>query len=181
MSGGNDQCAGVRLVVAHRLAGVHQQVQQHLLQLDAIAVNRRQPAREALDHGDMLLEELATHQNQHLGEQRGDVERLKRASTPASTSCADRRITSPALMSSATMSLTISRSSATSGRLLPQQTLGRLRVTEDGRHRLIQLVRERAGELAQDRYARQVRHLLASLLRLGFGGFELGDVAADSL
>ena len=84
-------------------------------------------------------------------------------------------------MSSATMSLTISRSSATSGEVLPQQTLGRLRVTEDGRHRLIQLVRERAGELAQDRYARQVRHLLASLLRLGFGGFELGDVAADSL
>ena len=58
---------------AHRLLGVEQQVQQRLLQLAAVAEDRRQPGLERGLHLDRVEAELVGAERQHAGHHVGDV------------------------------------------------------------------------------------------------------------
>src|SRR5262249_60492404 len=49
-----------------------------------------------------------------------------------------------------------------------QEALGRLRITQNGRERLIQLMRQRRGELPHGGDARDVRELLAAVVEVWF-------------
>jgi len=61
-----------------------------------------------------------------------------------------------------------------------EEPLRRLRVAQDRRERLIDLVGQSAGELAEHRDPAEVRQLLALLVRLALGPPLLGDVADES-
>ena len=52
------------------------------------------------------------------------------------------------------------------GRVLREIMLGRLRIAEDGGERLVQLVRQRAGQLAEHGHAREMREFAAPFVQL---------------
>ena len=85
----------------------------------------------------------------------------------------------PARLSSSAISPRIARISATLVGSDERKRQCGLRVGEDGGERLIQLVRERAGELRERGHAREVGELLALLARFLLGPPLLGEVAND--
>ncbi len=60
-----------------------------------------------------------------------------------------------------------------------QEALGGLRVAQDSRKRLIQLVRERSRQLSHGRDAHHMRELIAVAPQFGFGALALGHVQYD--
>ena len=88
-----------------------------------------------------------------------------------------RSMTLPARSSSVRMSARIARTSSRSGDGVLEEQLRRLGVAQDRPERLVDLVRQRRGELAHHRDAPRVRDLLPQPLRLLLGVFARGDVA----
>ena len=62
---------------------------------------------------------------------------------------------------------------------LVEQALRRLGVGENRRQRLAELVRERSGELAEDRHSSQVRELALAFLHLAFCAPLVGEISDD--
>ena len=78
------------------------------------------------------------------------------------------------------MSARISRTCVKIGRVLREEALGRLRVAEDGGERLVQFVRQRAGELAEHGHAREMREFAAPFVQLLFRLLARRDVKGDA-
>src|SRR6266702_1467716 len=61
---------------AHRFDGVHDQVEDHLLQLDSISLNRRQCIRELRPHRHVVLQRFAVRQSNDLEDRFVDLEEI---------------------------------------------------------------------------------------------------------
>ena len=72
---GNRQDAPLVFQASHRLDAVHHQVQQHLLELDAVAGYARQVFGQSCSHFDAVLGEFAMGKSEHVGNDITELER----------------------------------------------------------------------------------------------------------
>ena len=163
MSGAHHQATHGGRNLAHRVAGVEQQVDEHLLQLDAVGRDARRRSRQLGTQGDALALELAVQQGQRFGHDLVQVDALERPLGRADhdTQAADDLAGALVLADDVAQDLA---ELLVAGLALGEEALRRLGVAENGGQRLVQLMGERAGQFAQHRHARQMRQLAVALL-----------------
>jgi hypothetical protein len=66
--GADEQCSRPLVDRAHCFDGVEDQVQNDLLQLNTISLNRKQPVRQAGPDRDSILGDCASRESNHLGD-----------------------------------------------------------------------------------------------------------------
>ena len=133
--------------------------------------------RELRDERDVAGEELVARELERVARAARSRRSARSGTSSRRNSAFSRRITSTARWSARTMSPQISRSSARSSGSRPSSCSRRFGVGEDRGERLVQLVRDRRGELAQGRDARHVAQRRAVLLGAELRLLALGDVA----
>ena len=154
----------------HRLRGVHHQVEHHLLELDAVALDRpagAAQARQRISTPRVIRSPcamLSTSRTSSLASSGCNCV------SPRLNSARSRWITSPARWSAEMMS-SQDLAPASPGRrsLLARKCCAACALRQDRGERLVQLVGDAAGELAEHRHARKVRELHALLVRVEFG------------
>ena len=179
MDRGDGQLALRTRRVAHRVAGVGQQVEHQLLQLHAVAVDLRQVGRQAGAHVDIARHELAVQELQHVVHdmvQLGGDELL--------VGLFHQQAQMVDQLPGPLVGLDDLRQDGADlrdvGRVVRQKALRRLGIAQDGGQRLVQLVGERARELGERGHPRQMGQLHALLALLHFGLPPCRDVAHDA-
>ena len=158
------RAAGGRLAGLHRIAAVHHEVEQHLLQLVAVAADRRQRIGQLGGDRHVAVQQVAAHQAQRFLDHVVDVQRW-------CCDCSLRSIERSRWITASRTVVALHDVGQDLGKLvdarraLRQKALRRLRIAQDGRQRLVQLVGQRSGQLAQHRHPRQVRELVALACR----------------
>src|SRR6185436_7854736 len=76
-SGNDDEGPLARRRVLHGFAGIHDEVEYHLLELDPIAVDDPHPASELPCDRNLMRDEVALRKIEHFGHDQVDVERLE--------------------------------------------------------------------------------------------------------
>ena len=151
-------------VADHRFAGIHEQVQHHLLHLHAIGEHRGQYRSRAAPGNDIARDEFTVHQVEGFAHQvvefDGCVLRVALAQQ-GPQALDDLRGAFIVLHDILQDFDELSRACRT----LLQHAERRLGVAEDRGERLFELVRERARQLTEHRGARQVRELLTLIAR----------------
>src|ERR1700690_293231 len=155
-------------IVAQRFTGVQHQVQQHLLQLDGVAVHGRNVFIDAQIDLNVALHKRPARKRHDIAHHFADIDSLKlglaaqqqRAQTlddlPGPTVVADD------LLEYLAQLVHIER-------FARNHQLRSLRIAQYGGQRLLQLVRKRAGEFSQKGHARQMRQLLLQLFQFRRG------------
>ena len=155
---------------------VEDEVQQHLLELDPVPEHLRQGGPQLSLDRHATLDQVAVDQLEHFRHDFVEVETagwLDIAFPEQRTEAVDNVPRPPVVVNDVLEDL------AQLGyvqRAVAEQMLRRPGVGEDRGERLVQLVREGAGQLTQHRHAAEVRHLVPLLLRFGFGAHSRGDV-----
>src|SRR6185503_13089635 len=163
---------------AHRLAGVHEEVQQNLLHLDAVAHDDRQAGIELHADTDVTGDELAIRDLEDLSHRRAEidgppkhfalleegpqpVDHLRRANIGVDDIAQD-----VAQLGDV-------------GLAVVDEAERRFRIAEDRSEWLVQLMGEGAGQLAEDRRAAEVGELLLLDARLVLRTLARADVGAS--
>ena len=163
----------------HRVAAVHQEVEDHLLELDAVAAYGREIGRELRAHGHAVVREVASHDLQDLPHQLGDVEGIAMHLDVLQhePQTLDHLTGAPVLIHDVLQDLAC----LVHVRLAPgQEALDGLSVAEDRRQGLVQLVGERPRQLADRRDAGEVRELAVLLEKALLRILERRDVERDA-
>ena len=156
--GGDDQQALAGRRPAHRIARVHDQVQDHLLQLHAVPGDQRHRLAQPGADDDAAMLQVGAHQLEHLADDVVDRQRL-RSVPPFLTRLRTRSITSPRAQIVLRDVLKNLAQLGRRGTVGFQQMLRGARVREDRGEWLLHLVRQGGRQLAHDRDPSQVREL----------------------
>ena len=162
--------------VGHRLRAVHDEVDQHLLQLHAIAAHRRRRRREFDPHVDAMPLQFAPHQFDRLLDDLVQIERRGKRGRAFSPSTRIRWMTSLARFASRIICVIDCFASARSGRRAVQPAQRGIAARDDRRDRLRDLVRDRRGQFAEHRDARHVREFGGRARERFLRELGLGDV-----
>ncbi len=165
----------LRLGPGHGVAAVDEEIQQHLLQLDPIARHGGKLRREVNAYADLTVDEVATHEREYLLDHLVHVDRLVLRFFLPQHGAQPRDDRAGPLVARDDVGEDL-RDLIELRRVAGKKPLGRLCIAENRRQRLVQLVRKRAGQLAQHRYAREVRHLVALAGRFALAALALADV-----
>src|SRR5882762_5316408 len=166
----------LRPVRAHGLAGVHDEVEQHLLQFDPVAQHGGELRGRLRYDLDVARDQIAVRQLQHFAHELVGVQRLELrfAFFEQSAQPADDFSGAPVLGDDVAEYLAQLLGVDTA---LLEIVLGSLRIAQNGGERLVELVGERPGKLADQGHAGQMGDLLLLVPCFAFGALFLGDVA----
>src|SRR6266481_7941433 len=142
-SGANEKSALRTVAIGHRVTSVDHQVKQNLLKLNRVAGDRGQILREFKIHGDLLIQQIATHQLQNIAYNFVDTERmlLHLAFFQQKTQAADH------FGSTLVFAYNFIKNFGKLGEVgvaVREDSLASLRVEEDGAEREVKFVRKRA-------------------------------------
>jgi hypothetical protein len=173
--GRDRQCAIARLGVHHRLAGIGDQVQENLLQLNAVAPHCGQVRCESAGRRHAAHDKVAVRKFERVLDHAVQVERTKlRFALLQQISHPVDHVAGPLVgihdIAEGAAQLCKVR------RVARQKPLDRLGVAQDRRQRLIQFMGQGACKLAENADAREMRQLLALLLGIDLGPLPAGDV-----
>ncbi len=149
----------------HCIARVHHEIEQHLLKLHSVAEDWRQDRREVRLDGDALIQQIAADELKHLLHDLIHIERLalhlalfqKRAQAPDDLA--------GMLVGVHDVAQNFLQLCAVDLRTR-EEALRRLRIAEDCGQRLVEFVRERAGQFAEHRHAREMGQFRALVLHI---------------
>jgi hypothetical protein len=160
---------------SHRLAGVENQIEEHLLKLNAVTHNRRHASVERDAHLDAALDKIAARDPQYIHNEFARGERLQVRLSRLEERAQSLDDFARPLVFAHDVGKNVARLGEI-GRLLREQALCRLRIGENDGQRLVQLVRQGVGELSHGRHARNMRQFSLQSLQLRFSLFAFSDV-----
>ena len=174
----NDDLPELIWLDRHRFHGVVQQVQDHLLQLDAIPGGKYRVIVEVEGHHDVAAYGVCPDQVHHLADRGGEIDRghLHLAFAHHLLETLD-HIAGTTIVADDVLQDGAELLDVRCGPV--EHASGGLRVGHDGGERLIQLVSQRGGHLADRRHAGHVRQFLPAALRFHLGPAEFGNIRAD--
>jgi hypothetical protein len=160
---------------AHRVHGVHDQVQQHLLELHAIAENEREVCRHVGSNRDTSRGRLGARQRHDLVHQvrEPDWDPIRRRSLRHGAHALDHGARSLGIA----IDVRERRPQLLHvGALVRQEGETRAGIVDDGRERLVHLVRDRRGQLAERGDARHVGERRLRLIQRLLGSLAFAQV-----
>lgn len=158
----------------HRLAGVDDEIHHDLQQLHLVPLHSRQAAEDLRLHADPRGSRRRTREGQRLADNRLHRYRF----VPRRVAAEQRSQTRDDVRCLLVLPGDVFQDQAyllEIGRFAPQQQQTGLRVRQNRRDRLAQLVSQRAGELTGRGDARDARELIALVVQRGFRVFSLAD------
>jgi len=161
----HDEPSGLGRLLAHRVHGVEEQIQEHLLQLDPIAVHWRKAGRHIQGQLDLASKCVGTDQSRDFMQQLAQVQLgvldfppLQHGSYAVDYPPCP-LIVPPNIGDG-------SPDFGDVGWIVLEEQLGGFSVTQDGTERLTQLMREGGGQLTHGRNPAGVSQLVAQFLQL---------------
>ncbi len=165
-------------VVSHRVIGVQDQVQDQLLQLPAITLHARKRLGKSRDHGDAGSLQIPAHQGQHFLHDFIEADRCtgtRRVVDKDASQLTQDPARAPTRRDDVVEDLLQFRHTARSRPLA--ESACHLRVGQNRRQRLAQLVRQRCRQHAHRHHATGLRQFLTQLLRHLFIELPRSDVS----
>ena len=144
------QQPAVRFLAVHGVASVDHEIEHHLLQLVPIAAHGWQRLGEVGADHYVTVQQVAAHQTQRFLDHVVEVERMTLRLFLPEHGSKPLNHCSGAVIALHDIGEDF-RELVDARRTLREKPLRRLRIAQDGRQRLVELVRERSGQLAQHR------------------------------
>ena len=168
----HDQLAPFGRDLPRGLNSIHQQVQKDLLELDPIAPDQRQVWRQGHFQSHAVLLEFRTHERKHVTDDASQVTRPvgDRRSRQQGANPGDHLPCPFAVLHDGRQRLS---DTVQVGSVRFQPVQARAGVRDDSRQRLVDLMGDGGGELAQRRHPRDVRELLSCLVQRFLGPLAL--------
>ena len=178
LSGTHDQASPLGRHFGHGVHAVEDEVEQHLLQMHAVAAHREQHVRDFDAQPHLAARRIRLHQDQDLVDQLRDVELDVFQAPPLEQA--------PHVIDDLARAVVVPADVGEDGahllqvrRTPRQQELGGLRIAQDGPERLVQLVRQTRRQLGHGGHATGMGQLGLQLQHFGFGPLAGGDVDDD--